>query len=197
MTQTILHRGAEAILSLTEGTVTKHRVKKGYRVPELDRKIRRQRTKGEASILRKAKRFGVAVPRVLDVSDFSLDIEFVPGKRLKDSLETLHAQVYTLIGEAIARLHEAGIVHGDLTTSNMIFHQDLVFLIDFGLAKNSSREEDQANDLFLFYEALKAGHFPLLENVWHAVLNAYKRKYSNADQVLKQMEAIKTRRRYR
>jgi len=191
-----LHRGAEAVLYRDVEIVVKDRIKKGYRQNALDERIRRQRTRLESNIMIKAKRFGVNVPHILETGEFKITMEFIDGKRLKDHLEELAPGIYSKIGEAVATLHGAGIMHGDLTTSNMV-HRDRVFLIDFGLAKNTRKVEDLAVDLFLLYESLKAGHFLVLKDAWSGFLKAYKRKYSNAEIVLAQMEKIKTRRRYK
>jgi Kae1-associated kinase Bud32 len=101
------------------------------------------------------------------------------------------------MGESIARLHSAGIVHGDLTTSNMIFKDDRLYIIDFGLGKISSKVEDQAVDLYLLYEALKSTHLRLLDEAWGAVLNAYKQNYVKSKEVLSRIAKIEKRRRYK
>ena len=194
----ILQRGAEALLTREGDVVTKKRLRKGYRVQELDQKIRTQRTKLESRILIKAKRLGIDVPRVLDVQGTEIRMEFLEGERVKELLSLTNAtQLGKKIGEAASGLHNAGIMHGDLTTSNMILKEGRLYLIDFGLAKSTSKVEDQAVDLFLLYEALKAGHFKLLDTVWGSILNAYKRNYSNAIRVLSQLETISKRRRYK
>lgn len=198
---TILHRGAEALIILEKGNVVKRRIKKSYRLPQLDEKIRRQRTSLESKSLIKARRFGISVPRVMEIKECDIIMEWIDGDRVKDILDDLRKNkresLYEQIGEVVAALHLAGIMHGDLTTSNMMVKDDTLTIIDFGLAKNSSRVEDQAVDLFLLYEALKAGHFSLLDEAWKGIMKAYKRNYSNAKQVLEQMEKIKQRRRYK
>ena len=105
-------------------------------------------------------------------------------------------QVYGLLGQAMARLHSAGIVHGDLTTSNMIFSKGRLYLIDFGLGKFSGKVEDQAVDLHLLYGALKSAHFRHLEEAWKNLLKVYKQNYSKSKEVLKRLEKIGMRRRY-
>ena len=100
----------------------------------------------------------------------------------------------------VAALHSAGIVHGDLTTSNMIISKGRICLIDFGLSKNSSKIEDQATDLYLLYEAIRAAHFKALKICWGNVLNAYIQKYTNTSksaEVIKRLEIIGKRRRYK
>jgi len=201
----IIKRGAEAVLYLSEHhgrkALIKERIKKGYRLKVLDERIRSRRTKMEERLLGRAKRFGVRTPNIFAREDFKIIMEFVDGERLKDFLgsytEDKRFHVYRLMGEAVAKLHSTGIIHGDLTTSNMILENDRLCIIDFGLGKFSSRIEDQAVDLYLLYEALCAAHFRDLENAWKNILKVYKQKYSKSKEVLNRFEKIRTRRRYR
>jgi len=197
----IIQRGAEAVLYLRDGELVKERISKGYRIPELDRKIRKQRTKSEMKLLERAKLAGVRTPKVRIENDFKLVMDYIEGKKLKDVLNGMKAEerrgVCEKIGEIVAKLHAKGIIHGDLTTSNMILEGNEVYLIDFGLGKFSERVEDQAVDLFLLYEALKSTHFRILEECWKTILKTYSQNYSNASEVLKRIEKIKKRRRYR
>jgi Kae1-associated kinase Bud32 len=203
----IIQRGAEAILYLREGErgqeLVKERVSKGYRIAQLDARIRKQRTRAEAKLMERAKASGVAVPRVRTENDFSLIMEYIKGKKLKDALNSMDTgerrKICEEMGGLIAALHEAGIIHGDLTTSNMILSDadKKVYLIDFGLGKFSASVEDQAVDLFLLYEALKSTHFAFLEECWNSVTEAYAGRFAGAKDVLARMEKIKKRRRYK
>ncbi len=194
-------RGAEAVLFRKDDRLIKDRIKKGYRVPELDKRIRRLRTRGEERLLDRAQRAGVNTPRVLDSGESELVMEFVEGERIKDCFNSYTKSkrelVCKLIGEAVAKLHSAGIVHGDLTTSNMILKDNNLFLIDFGLGRMSERIEDQAVDLFLLFEALKSTHFEYLNEAWQYILKVYRQNYNRAGEVLKRIERIEKRRRYK
>jgi Kae1-associated kinase Bud32 len=196
----IIQRGAEAILYLRGGEIVKERVSKGYRVPQLDIKIRRQRTRSEAKLMERSRASGVPVPQTRIENDFRLVMDHIKGKRLKDVLNTMDAkqrsEVCGKIGRLVAKLHAAGVMHGDLTTSNMIFSKGGIFLIDFGLGKFSASAEDQAVDLFLLYEALKATHFAVAEDCWKTIVKAYA-DYAKAKEVLARIEKIKNRRRYK
>jgi len=204
----IISQGAEAKLYLEkkregdeETTVlVKDRVKKGYRIQELDHKIRSQRTRHEASLISRARRSGVAAPLVMETNDFSIIMEYIKGDRIKDILNEMSDKermlIYQLIGEAAAKLHSAGIIHGDMTTSNMILKDGRLYVIDFGLGKFSKKPEDQATDLYVLFEAFKSTHFKHMERAWANVLKVYKQKYPNANEVLKRIEKIKHRRRY-
>ena len=200
----IVQRGAEAILYKTERpegvALVKDRVKKGYRLPELDERIRKQRTSMEARMLERARRAGVDTPRVWGAGDGKITMEWIDGERVKDCLDGMpesgRMELYRLIGESVAKLHGAGLVHGDLTTSNMILKGGKLYIIDFGLGKSSKKVEDQAVDLHLFYEAVRSTHFRLLDEAWENVLKHYRLKYRIANEVLSQVDKIRTRRRY-
>ncbi len=194
-------RGAEAILYRDGNELTKDRTAKGYRLPELDARIRKLRTRGEARLLDAAARAGIDVPRVLETSENMLKMEFIDGSRVKDVLNDLgedeRKRVCGLIGSAAGRLHAAGIVHGDLTTSNMIMKDDKLYLIDFGLGKFSGKPEDQAVDLYLLYEALKAAHFEYLNRSWQYILKSYSDNCKGANAVIQRFKVIEKRRRYK
>jgi TP53 regulating kinase-like protein len=200
----IVARGAEAVLRRDGQRLVKDRVRKGYRVPELDHKIRGRRTRTEERLLGRARRAGVNAPRVWQSSGHEIVMEFVEGPTVKECLNSLTRKerlaVCGEIGRAAASLHRAGIMHGDLTTSNMILmggKPERLYVIDFGLARASQRIEDQAVDLFLLYEALKAAHFRFLDESWKTIIKAYKHNYTIAGQVLERFRKIERRRRYR
>jgi TP53 regulating kinase-like protein len=214
MDKEIIARGAEAVLYLDKHkdedgkarqVLVKDRIRKGYRLPELDKRIRRQRTRHEDSLLDRASRAGVDTPRVFETGENRLVMEFIDGDRVKDSFNDMDAdsreEAAVLIGEALGKLHSANIVHGDFTTSNMILKpvdgRKRLFVIDLGLGKYSQKVEDQAVDLYLLYEALKAAHFKYLNEAWQKILKSYGETYTNAQDVLKRLEKIERRRRYK
>ena len=105
-------------------SLLKRRVVKGYRLKELDEKLRKLRTRSEARLLEKAAKL-ISVPRVVKVDDKTkeIDMEFISGLKLSDNLDAMKnwKEACLEIGENIAKLHGADIIHGDLTTSNMIW----------------------------------------------------------------------------
>jgi TP53 regulating kinase-like protein len=205
MPDEVVARGAEAVLYLEKQKgktiLVKERIKKGYRIPALDEKIRTKRTRREAKLLSRAARAGIPVPKVLDSENEKIRMDFIEGRTVKDSLNDLPEKdrvwVCQRIGEMASFLHRNGMVHGDLTTSNMILKDKKLYLIDFGLGSFSQKVEDQAVDLFLLYEALKAAHYKYLNESWQNILKIYKQNYSNAPEVLKRFEKISLRRRYK
>jgi len=100
------------------------------------------------------------------------------------------------IGEKIAVLHNNNIIHGDLTTSNMIFNKE-VFFIDFGLSFFSHKIEDKAVDLHLLKQALESKHYKIWEKAFKIVLESYKKKAENSDEILKRLEKVEKRGRYK
>ena len=127
-------------------------------------------------------------------------MEFVDGVRIKELLYTADKKTVEKrcleIGKQIGRLHSIGIIHGDLTTSNMILKNDKIYFIDFGLGEFSKKIEDQGIDLNLLQEALKSTHFKILKMCWNNIVKGYKQEYKDADKVLKKIEEIEKRARY-
>ncbi len=134
MKEKIIQQGAEAVIIRKGDLVLKRRVKKGYRFPELGENIRKLMTRGEARILERAAKL-IPTPRLIKVDEKvkEIDMEFLEGKKLSESLDDLKnwREVSVEIGKNIAKLHDADIIHGDLTTSNMI-------LVDTELDANAS-----------------------------------------------------------
>jgi Kae1-associated kinase Bud32 len=163
------HRGAEADLFLTEigpwKAVVKRRVRKKYRIAQLDRSIRSERTIREANALSDAKRAGVRAPSVLsvDMEDFAIAMSFVDGETARSCIDQLprreQSRVLYEIGQQLAALHEIGLVHGDMTTSNVIVSRNgLPFILDFGMSSHSSDPEDRGTDLHLLQRSISTSH---------------------------------------
>lgn len=195
----MLAQGAEAVLTRQGGVVLKNRIKKNYRIKKLDDKLRVKRTKREARILREAKRSGVKVPRVLEKKKTILKIEYLDGSKIKGILdEKPQSNIDSImenIGRSIARLHKVDIIHGDLTTSNMILVNRDVYFIDFGLSFHSKGWEHKAVDLHLFHRSLISAH-RAPEDKWGKVLKVYKNEYAKGSKVIKRLRRIEKRGRY-
>ncbi|MFQ6020911.1 MAG: KEOPS complex kinase/ATPase Bud32 [Candidatus Aenigmatarchaeota archaeon] len=197
----IIKRGAEAILYLKDNYLVKERIKKGYRIKELDKSIRKTRTKKESKLLSEARRCNVPTPRIISVNEneFKIIMDFIEGERLKELLNKTNNEnrikLSREIGKSTGLLHKHGIIHGDLTTSNMIY-KEKIFFIDFGLGEFSQRLEDQGVDLALFKEALKSTHFKFLNQIWKSFIKGYKETNTNWKKVLNTLDNIEKRGRY-
>ncbi|HOP09596.1 MAG TPA: hypothetical protein PLC12_05220, partial [Candidatus Methanofastidiosa archaeon] len=94
------------------------------------------------------------------------------------------------------RLHGNNIIHGDLTTSNMIHRGDEIVFIDFGLGEFSSETEKQAVDAHLLKQALKSTHFDHWERYWETFTASYCDTYERGDDVIERIADIEMRGRY-
>ncbi len=188
-------QGAEAILYKDKDKVIKDRISKSYRIPEIDVKLRKERTKTEARILQKLLRAKVNVPKVIKANPEKaiLEIELIPGVKVRDYLDDKKdVHIFKQIAEQTQLMHNSGIVHGDLTTSNMILHGNKVYFIDFGLSEHSDRIEDKAVDLHLLKECLRSKHFEIWESCWRIFESHYKNKA-----VVDRLKKVEQRGRYK
>jgi len=198
----IIKRGAEAILYLENNHLVKERIKKSYRVSQIDEKLRKFRTRKEARLISRAKRCGVETPNIISVDEnnFKIIMDFIDGKRLKEFFNETddgnRKETAKNLGKSIGLLHKHGIVHGDLTTSNMILKDNKIFFIDFGLGEFSKRIETQAVDLSVLKEAFKSTHFKHLNLLWESFIKGYKQTNDNFNKVLGTLNDIEKRGRY-
>ena len=198
MPQKLIAQGAEAKLFLEGNKIIKNRFPNSYRIKEIDEKLRGFRTRREAKILQKLQAISFPAPKLLKNDEKeNLVIERINGKLVKDALESLdYKKLCSEIGKKVAILHNSSIIHGDLTTSNMILNKEICF-IDFGLSFFSEKAEDKAVDLHLLKEALESKHYKIWEGCFKCALEAYKKEAKNSNATLKRLEAVEKRGRYR
>jgi len=198
----IIKRGAEAVLYLEDNSLVKERVKKGYRLPEIDSELRKNRTRKEAKLISEARRCGVETPKIISIDEKNCKIvmDFIDGKRLKEffneTSDGRRGEIAENLGKKTGLLHKNGIVHGDLTTSNMILKDDKIYFIDFGLGEFSKRIEDLATDLSVLREAFKSTHFKYLNLLWQSFIKGYKQTNDKSKEVLESLDEIEKRGRY-
>jgi len=170
--------------------IKKTRHPKSYRHPQLDQQLRKRRTRNEARLLHQAKSAGVKVPFIyeIDMEECSITMEYVEGERLRDVLD---ADLAMEVGRIIGRLHKADIIHGDLTTSNMLLAQKGVFLIDLSLGEISEDLEAKGVDLHVLAENIKAIHTHL---DFQLVIEGYKEVHDIP--IMEKIEEIERRGRY-
>ena len=198
MPKKLIAQGAEAKLFLEDNKILKNRFRKTYRLQELDNKLRGSRTRREAKILEKLNAINFPVPKLMKSDEKeNLIIEKINGRLVKDVLgDSDYKALCSEIGTKIAILHNNLIIHGDLTTSNMISNKEIYF-IDFGLSFFSGKAEDRAVDLHLLKEALESKHYRIWEDCFKCALAAYKKEAKGSNETLKRLETVETRGRYR
>jgi TP53 regulating kinase-like protein len=205
----LIKKGAESSLYLTEWhgrrVVMKKRLPKEYRPSELDERIRIYRTIHEPQLMHEAKEAGVPTPTIflVDIAEATIIMEFIEGKQVKQLLSGISRSarqgLCLKIGELVGRLHGHGIVHGDLTTSNMILNPDRkIFFVDFGLGEKTAELEARGVDLHLMKRALQSTHFRFAEECFEAVIRGYSKVLGveNAKSVLDNIREIERRGRY-
>ena len=205
----LIKKGAEASIYLGEWfgrkVIFKKRHPKKYRIPELDREVQMQRTKHEPQIIHRAKIAGVPTPIIymVDLKEATIIMEFVEGKQVKQILNELSDEdrisLCYKIGKLIGRLHRSGIIHGDLTTSNMILtpHGNIV-LIDFGLSELSVELEARGVDIHLMKRALTSTHYRYADECFNAIIRGYEEIMGEdaTRDVLNKVKEIERRGRY-
>ena len=203
----LIRKGAEAHIYegewLGRPVVVKHRAPKAYRHPELDKAIRARRTAREAQALHRAKEAGVPTPVVylVDLATATIVMERVRGRRLKELVAEQGRAVvplFTELGRLVGRLHKAGLVHNDITTSNVIVAPDgSLVLLDFGLCEFSMELEKRGVDLHLLGRVLESTHHEVAEEAYQAFLDGYRAELGpKAEEVIERAREIRLRGRY-
>lgn len=205
----LIKKGAEASLYLAgwhdRKVVMKKRLPKKYRLQELDEQIKTYRTIHEPQLMHEAKRAGVPTPTIflVDVKNATIVMEFIGGKQVKTLLSTVsegeRRRLCLKIGELIGRIHKYGIIHGDLTTSNMIQDSEgRIFFVDFGLGEKGREVEARGVDLHLMKRALQSTHFQFAEECFNAVIEGYSQVLDaeTVKNVLDKIKEIERRGRY-
>ncbi len=200
----LLKRGAEAELRRVEWhgrpAVEKVRLPKAYRHEKLDDELRRSRIRMEARLMGEARKLGLSVPTIYDVDlrEHRIVMEFVDGPTVKEALQKGLADpkpIALMIGRLAGTLHANGIVHGDLTTSNMLWRDGRIYLIDLSMGEKTDALEAQGVDLRLLKEAWTSAHFDLLD-LFDEVLVGYQEMYAGAEHAIAKLREIEERGRY-
>lgn len=197
----IKHKGAEADILETyydeKKAIIKSRVSKGYRTKEIDNKLRLERTKEEAKLLNESKNVGVRTPFIysIDLENYSIIMENISAMQLQEKIDTSDIKalitIFKNIGNDVRLLHDNNIIHGDLTTANILVDDEKVVFIDFGLGKYSNLLEDKGTDLLVFKKSLSTIIPEESDNLFNIFLDAY-----DDDRVVKKIDEIEKRGRY-
>ncbi|KAL4234058.1 TP53 regulating kinase [Mactra antiquata] len=173
--------------------ISKERFSKGYRHPTLDKSLTLQRLKAEIRAMSKCRNLGIPVPTLYFVdtstSTFYME-EIVNSQTVRDYIVSIQTSdpdgamqklspLAEKIGKILSKMHCGKVIHGDLTTSNMLLRGDPsdldIVLIDFGLSFSEGLAEDKGVDLYVFERALLSTH-PNTEELFKVVIEAYKKE---------------------
>lgn len=205
----VIRIGAEAVVSCLEWNglkmVSKHRVPKPYRFPELDKWVRDRRTLHEARVIMSLRRLGIPCPAILmlDRSEATLYLQLIEGVELKRVLDSLPAEelerlAYEL-GRIVGRMHAGGVAHGDLTTSNIMLDKSgNIYLIDFGLSTITDDPEELAVDIHLLDRSLESVHHKVRASFMRSFLRGYAAAagMSFLQKLVEKVKEIRSRGRY-
>jgi len=202
----ILYQGAESIVyqDIFDGqeVIVKKRIPKNYRIKQIDEELRKLRTRKEVKLLTEVRKLGISTPKIfhVDEKNHKIIMENIRGVRLKELLNSISPdevkQICFQLGKQIGKLHSNNIVHGDLTTSNMILKGNDIYFIDLSLGEFTSRLEEKGIDLKLLKEAIKSTHFKIFNYTWDSILLGYRESYKDVESVLNQLKEIEQRARY-
>lgn len=197
MSRKMLASGAEAnvyrqsVLELD--AVAKERIRKAYRIKELDTHLRLKRTKTEARILALLAEKGLPVPGPLLVDGDTLYMEYVDGIRMSLKLGSLprgEALAYMLeSGRLLGRIHNEGVSHGDFTPANLVIADGHVYAIDFGLSAMTKSAEDMALDLLLMKRSVGRGQYA-------SFLKGYSETAKRQKEIIGRLFGVELRGRY-
>ncbi len=204
----LIYKGAEAEIYLEnwheELVIRKSRITKPYRIPELDEAIRRTRTAHEATMMQGVRKLGVPAPTIrhIDPESSTFIMDYIRGPTLKEEISILTMSKRQLrcnaLGRLLGQMHDGGIVHGDMTISNVLSEDGKLFMIDFGLGNFSGEIEDRGVDLLLLNRAMKSTHYALHTALFKAFLKGYSRTVGKkrSNETLRKMREIEQRGRY-
>ncbi|SGZ46966.1 CIC11C00000002201 [Sungouiella intermedia] len=200
---TVVSQGAEALVLSTDvhpyipkksKLVVKFRPSKPYRHPKIDAMITKSRTIGEAKFMAKLARVSIPAPALvlLDAPNGIIWMESIGDELANGTISSLKNWLWHLeksgedcisdhvqallqnTGLVIGKLHMNDMIHGDLTTSNIILQGGQAYLIDFGLSSYSTLAEDKAVDLYVMERAVDSTHSDFAEKYNGWLLDGYK-----------------------
>ncbi|KAL8619475.1 hypothetical protein ACOMHN_011826 [Nucella lapillus] len=241
MDRIFMKQGAEAKLHkcmfYNKPCLVKERFKKKYRHPVLDKSLTTQRLKSEVRAMLRCRTNGIRTPAVymVDTESSAIYMEWVqPSVTVREFIaDVQHARLgddqhtrlsddpllklAAKVGQVIGTAHRHNIVHGDLTTSNMLLSprqqdgggegggevlgrdmDDLdMVLIDFGLTSLEGGAEDKGVDLYVLERALLSTH-PNTHHLFHAILHSYRQHNpAGAPEVVRKLDEVRLRGRKR
>ena len=215
----LFKQGAEARLYKTnlfgKKVIVKQRFRKAYRQPQLDEKLTQKRTLQEIRAMARCRKAGSRTP-LLDFVNYakheiymeeienSMTLREHVDSLLKENSEKSKSQLIEIalkIGELLAKIHSVDIIHGDLTTSNILVSKDdgSFVMIDFGLSSVSKFAEDMGVDLYVLERAFLSTH-PNTEWLFAHILENYSKSFMDKKkniEVISKLDEVRMRGRKR
>ncbi len=195
-------KGAESIIKedrfLNMPSIIKKRVPKNYRNKILDESILRERTGRELRILSRGIESGLSFPMVFDfIHPNEIKMEKIDGNLLGDIMMRGGKQEYYMqeLGVTIARMHTAGISHGDVNINNIIISGDDIYLIDPSMGSLSPGIEEFATDLKMIQDFLH-GNGSAGEKLFSTFIGSYSANFREWEKVKAVLEDMERRKRY-
>jgi len=224
----LLRQGAEGRLYtgsfLGQKSIVKERFSKKYRHPQLDERLTKERLKGEIRSLMRCKMASIRTPTIyyVDMNNGLFVMEYLDSAKTcrdyinnlltnstenGDETQTKLIKLSMKIGQTLGLMHKNNVIHGDLTTSNMMVEKETesgdykICLIDFGLGFAEGTPEDKGVDLYVLERALISTH-PNTEFMFDAIINSYKKELKaerkkECEEIIKKFEDIRMRGRKR
>lgn len=200
----LIKKGAEADIYITtwndSEAILKIRKAKKYRNSSLDKRLCKQRTTRESQILSHVKSIGIPAPLVyfVNLENHSIIMQKINGTPIHDLPDSKIILLSRKIGRLVGTMHKNGLMHGDLTTSNFVYSDNDIFMLDFGLSQKTTKPEDHAVDLRLIKEILNSAHAKIMKSSWSNFLLGYKRAVgaSYCSKILNLVSIIEGRGRY-
>lgn len=182
----VIRIGAEAFISkhslIGLDVISKRRLPKPYRIPEMDKKVRESRMIHEVKVMLALKKVGIPCPAVLliDRGEATIYMQYINGVELQRWLDNKYRDEREMIniskslGRLVGRIHKSGIAHGDLTTSNILVDDSgSLYFVDFGLSVFTNELEDFAVDVHLLDRSLESVHSQIREAFMDSFLRGY------------------------
>jgi N6-L-threonylcarbamoyladenine synthase/protein kinase Bud32 len=188
-------RGAEAVVTFHDGVAEKCRVPKRYRVPALDQRLIAERTRAEARLIHAARKGGTPTPVIRDITADMIVMDQIQGSLLTQAFTETNVRE---AGRVIGKLHSAGIMHGDLTTGNLILRESdsRCVLIDFGLAQVTNEIEQRGVDIHVLFQTFESTAPDRADTLKAVFTEGYAETFASANEVITREHEIGLRGRY-
>jgi len=159
----------------------------------------------------RARKIGIPTPIIysVDMQTSSIYMEKIAGHSLKIVLKE-NADTHRFLdmmrslGVLVAKLHDGKVVHGDLTTGNILvlprqgsLVSPSLVMIDFGLSYFSSASEDRAVDLYVLERAFTSAHAEQGGELFAAFIESYRKNSKNWCSTLNRFAEVRMRGRKR